>query len=101
MCDWLNEKLEQTPGWLNRIWFSDQAHFHLNGAVNIPNNVFWGEEKPVEISKKRLKISKITAFVAFNAKHGLLEPYWFKENGCIFAINIAPYSPLLTSFTVT
>ena len=55
MCNWLNEKLEQTPSWLNHIWFSDEAYFHLNGAVNNHNNVFWGEQKPEEIIEKHLK----------------------------------------------
>ena len=55
MCNWLNEKLEQTPSWLNHISFSDEAHFHLNGAVNKHNNVFWGESSPEEISEKHLK----------------------------------------------
>ena len=32
MCNWLNEKHEQTPKWLNRIWFSDEAHFPLDGG---------------------------------------------------------------------
>ena len=91
MCSWLNEKLEKTPSWLNHIWFSDEAHFHLNGAVNNHNNVFWGEEKPEEIGEKRLKGPKVTAFVAFNAKHGLLGPYWFEENGRTVTINSERY----------
>ncbi|KAK3886469.1 hypothetical protein Pcinc_009340 [Petrolisthes cinctipes] len=76
-CEWFNGKLERTQGWLNNIWFSDEAHFHLNGAVNNHNNVFWGQEHPEEISEKHLKGAKVTAWIAFNAKHGLLGPYWF------------------------
>ena len=75
MCNWLNEKLEQTPGWLNHIWFCNKARFYLNGAANNQNIVFWGEEKPEESSEKCLKGLKVTAFVVFNAKHGLLVPY--------------------------
>ena len=26
MCEWLSQKLERTPGWINHIWFSDEAH---------------------------------------------------------------------------
>ena len=75
MCEWFNDKLEQTPSWLSIIWFSDEAQFHLNGAVNNHNNIFWGEQAPEEISEKQLKGVKVTAFIAFNAKHGLLGPY--------------------------
>ena len=48
MCVWLNEKLEQTPGWLYRICFSDEAHFYFDGTVNNHNSVFW--EKKLEES---------------------------------------------------
>ena len=58
MCDWAIEKLEQTPAWFNHIWFSDEAHFHLNGAVNNHSNAFWVDEKPEEICEKRLKRSE-------------------------------------------
>lgn len=50
MCNWLSEKLERTPDWIQNVWFSDEAHFHLNGAVNNHNNIFWGKSKPTEIT---------------------------------------------------
>ena len=48
MCEWFNDMLEQTPSWLNHIWFSDEAHFHMNGAVISHNNIFLGEQAPEE-----------------------------------------------------
>ena len=92
MCNWLNEELAPTPSCLNHIWFSDEAHFYLNGAVNNHNNVFWGENSLEEIGLK------VTAFVAFNAKHGLLEPYWFEENGRTVPINSERYIAILDQF---
>ena len=65
MCECLNEEVERSPGWLNNIWFSEEAHYHLNEAVNNHNNVFWGEEPPEEESKTHLKGTKVTAWVAF------------------------------------
>ena len=50
MCNWLNEKLAQTPSSLNHMWFSDEVHFHLNWEVNKHNNVFWGESISEEIN---------------------------------------------------
>ena len=70
MCQWFNDMLERTLGWLDNSWFSDKAHFHLDGAVNNHNNIFWGNERPKEISGKYLKGNKVTAMtakVAFNA----------------------------------
>ena len=41
MCNWLSDMMERYPNWINLIWFSDEAHFHLNGATNNHNNIFW------------------------------------------------------------
>ena len=40
MCNWLSDRMEQYPKWINLIWFSDETHFHLNGAINNHNNIF-------------------------------------------------------------
>ena len=72
MCNRLNEKLEQTPSWLNHIWFSNEAHFYLNGVVNNHKNMFWGESIPKEISEKHLKDHCVCGL---QYKHGLLGPY--------------------------
>ena len=77
----LCEKLERTPGWIHHIWFSDEAHFHMNGAINNGNNNIWGSQRSEEITESQLKAPKVTDFVAYNASHGLLGPYWFKEGG--------------------
>ena len=41
-------------------------------------NFFWATFDPEEIGEKHLKRSKVTVFVAVNAKHSLLGPYWRK-----------------------
>ena len=62
---------------LNMYWYRC-SHFHLNGAVNNHNNIFWGSSPPEEIVKKQLEGKKVTAFVAFNAEHGLLMADWLR-----------------------
>ena len=91
ICECFNDRLERTPSWLSHIWFSEEAHFHLNGAVNNHNNIFWGEKTPGEISEKQLNGAKVTAFITFNAKHGLLGPYWFEERGKTVTVNSRCY----------
>jgi len=98
MCDWISQKLERTPNWINNIWFSDEAHFHLNSAVNNHNNMFWGSELPEEITERQLKGPKVTAFVAFNTRHGLLGPYWFENDGKMVTINASRYRDVLKKF---
>ena len=40
MCQWFLRELEAHPDLVRLIWFTDEAHFHLNGAVNNHNNIF-------------------------------------------------------------
>lgn len=99
MCQWLAEKLERSPGWLNNIWFSDEAHYHLNGAVNNHNNVFWGEDPPEQVSEKHLKGAKVTAWMAFNPRHGLIGPYWFQDaRGKAVTVNSERYCEIINTF---
>ena len=62
--------MEEESDWINNVWFSDEAHFHLNGAVNN----FWGTERPDQVSPKKLKGLKVTAWCALNAKYGVIGP---------------------------
>ncbi len=33
-CEKMLEKLETDPNYINKIWFTDESHFYLNGYVN-------------------------------------------------------------------
>ena len=79
MYSWPSDRMEQYPNWINLIWFSDEAYFHLNGATNNHNNnIFWGAEPP-EITEKYLKGPKVTCFCSFNARWGMLRALLFCE----------------------
>ena len=98
MCKWFSTKMEEEPDWINNVWFSDEAHFHLNGAVNNHNNRFWGTERPDQVAPKNLKGPKVTAWCALNAKYGVIGPYWFEENGRTVTVNAARYRKLIDRF---
>ena len=49
----LVEKIEE-PGFLNDIWFSDEAHFLLHGQVNSRNRAYWDTIPPDEVRQKPL-----------------------------------------------
>ena len=34
MCNWFNDKNEDNQDWIDKVWFTDEAHFHLDGYVN-------------------------------------------------------------------
>ena len=87
MCDWLSDRMEQYPSWNNLIWFSDEAHLHLNGAINNHNNMFCGAEPPA-IIERYLKGPKVTCFCTFYARWEMLGPYWFEnDNSRMVTIN--------------
>jgi hypothetical protein len=62
----------------NNVWFSDEAHFHLDGVVNKHNVRFWASENPRVIHEKVRHAPRITAWVA-SSSHGLLGPISFEE----------------------
>lgn len=96
MCKWLMEKEDGHRNWSRHIWFTDEAHFHLNGHVNAHNNVYWSERKPEEVTETGRMGARITCLVAFNTRHGLLGPYWFQdEDGNTVTVNQERYRDVL------
>ena len=67
------------PRHFDRILFSDEALFHLDGGVNSQNVRYWSIGNPSFISEKPLQSPKITAWIAIG-KPGLIGLYFFEEN---------------------
>jgi len=61
---------------------------------------FYPDSKPEEITRRLLKGFKVTAFVAFNARHGLLGPYWFEEVGKTVTVNATRYRDVIKNLTL-
>ena len=40
MCTWFNEMMETDEHWVSKIWFSDDAHFHLDSSLNSQPAIF-------------------------------------------------------------
>lgn len=93
-CISLSQKLERTLGWINHIWFFDEAHFHINSSISNHNSIFWGSGLPEEITERQLNTTMVTAFVAYNARHGVLGSYWY-EGGRTVTINTKRYLKLI------
>ena len=49
-CQSISERIENNPGVLNLILFSDEAHFHLSGHVNKQNMRLGHLNSPMNIS---------------------------------------------------
>ena len=98
MCRWFLEEIEQDATFLYKIWFSDEAHFYLNGHVSNKNFTFWGSEKPDLVYEKGLHDKKVTVWVAMSA-NGLIGPFFFEDdNGAPATVNADRYLGILSRF---
>ena len=77
MAKWFS----QHPAVLDRLWFSDEAHFWLSGHVNSRNAVQWGTEKPDEVLTTPLHSAKVTVWMAMRRGGGTIGPFFFEDEG--------------------
>lgn len=86
---------EQPDSLINKIWFSDEAHFYLNAQVNKKNCRFWGTEKPKIYLEKPLHDQKVTVWAALSAS-GLIGPFFFEDDvGNVATVNSERYLGVL------
>ena len=52
------KKIKENSSFLNLLWTSDEAHFHLDGKANSRTNVFWGFSRPNAVVTKPLHSPK-------------------------------------------
>ena len=98
ISNWFLSKIESSKSFLAHLWTSDEAHFHLDGTVNSKNNVYWGSERPSEVTQKPLHSKKVTAWAAISMK-GLIGPLFFEdENGATATVNTDRYIVILEAF---
>jgi hypothetical protein len=62
----------------SNVWFSDEAHFHMDGVVNKQNVRFWVTETPHVIHEKVHHAPRITVWVSISS-HELMGPISFEE----------------------
>ena len=93
----LMDKIEDNKTFLPYLFTSDEAHFYLDGQVNSKNNVYWGSERPNEVSHKPQHSPKVTAWCTMST-FGIIGPFFFEENGGAVTINAERYIKLLEKF---
>ena len=60
-----------------KIIWSDEATFKLNGQVNRHNSVYWAHENPHEILQKEVNAVGVTVWIGVSAS-GLVGPFFFE-----------------------
>ena len=59
--------LEENPNVVQVTWFSDEAHFHLNGYVNKQNTRFWATQNPHITVANPLHPERVTVWCALSS----------------------------------
>ena len=62
------EKIDSNKINIKKMWFSDEAHFHLNGYVNKQNWRHWGTENPHLAVAKPAHPQRVTVWYAVSSE---------------------------------
>lgn len=82
----------------NKIFFSDESHFHLHGYVNKQNCRYWSQENPREKHQTPLHSPKVTVWAAISSR-GIIGPYFFEDNnGQTQTVNSVRYAAMIREF---
>lgn len=66
-CQILSSAIEAKDLDVDKIWFSDEAHFWLNSHVNKQNYRFWRTEQPFITQLKPLHPEHLTVWAAMSS----------------------------------
>ncbi|GFV19894.1 transposable element Tc3 transposase [Trichonephila clavipes] len=93
-------EIDVVPDFHNRILFSDEAHFWLNGYVNKQNCRICSKANPQVYVKTPLHPEKLTICCALWAGE-IIGPYFFKnDEGHNVTINGDQYRAMITNFFI-
>ncbi len=99
-CNKMLEKIQSDSDLLNKIWFSDESHFYLDGHINKQNMRIWGSEKPEKIIEKSSHPQYVTVWCAISAQ-GLIGPYFFEDsNEKKIVVNQSNYQNMIENYFV-
>lgn len=95
-CNRMSEILEENDNAV--ILMSDEAHFHLDGAVNKQNLRFWCADNPRILAERPQHSLRVTVWCAVCEK-GIIGPYFFEDNdGRTVTVNAQRYRDMLEEY---
>ena len=75
-CEIFLNKVNEDITFLEKIWWSDETTFKLNGHINHHNCVYWSNENPHIILEKDANSPGVTVWAAISCM-GLIRPIFF------------------------
>lgn len=85
---------------VDTIFWSDEAHFHLNGSVNKQNCRYWAPkgQNPRLKHQQPLHSPKVTVWCALSSS-GIIRPYFFENHrGQAITVNGVSYRRMLNDY---
>ena len=97
-ADWALQMLANDPNFGQKIIFTDEAHFWLNGYVNKQNCRFWDAHNPQMFEEASMHPQRLTVWCGL-WHGGIIGPYFFRnEEGVAVNVNGEQYRKMLTEF---
>ena len=93
LCENLLEQIAPEAAFFS----SDEAHFHLCGAVNKQNFRYWAESNPQIIQEIPLYSPKLTVWCAIS-QFGVIGAYFFEEDRVTVTVNFEHYVAMLHNY---
>ncbi len=78
-CEWILDAIEEEPTLLDRILWTDEAIFQINGRVNRHNCVYWSDINPHVIIEQELNVPRVVVWGGIWS-NGVVGPYFFEGN---------------------
>jgi len=94
-CQEFIKKMENDVDYLERILFTDECNFYVNGFVNKQNVRFWGSEKPNLRIEKAPFCQKVTVWCGISYRF-VVGPFFFDSG----TVNGDGYRDMIESFLI-
>lgn len=78
-CQEMLRILERNPDFINKIWYSDESYFNLNGVPNRRNTVKWAANNPGHRIERLQKAQRGLSVWAAISKQGIIGPFFFHD----------------------
>lgn len=82
---------------LNKLWMSDEALFHLNEFDDKQNLHYWEKENPNQLHQDLLHSKKVTVWCSVSF-YGVIGPFFENEFGFVTTVKSAQYVVILKTF---
>jgi len=75
-CEFFLDMVDEDESLLDRVYWSDEASFKLNGHINRHNCVYWAEENPHVTIDREVNLLGVNVWCAISSQ-GIIGPHFF------------------------